>query len=103
MVSQHHQAAERRAGHHRLLPGAEKADVRDVEPVDILGRVDRVDHQVGVQMPRQRQLHQDAMHRRIGVEPADQRQQIGLGGLGRQAVLQEFIPASTVERPLERT
>jgi hypothetical protein len=35
----------------------------------------------------QRQLHQNAMHRRIGIQPRDQRQQIGLRGLGGQLVL----------------
>jgi hypothetical protein len=37
-VAQHHQAAQRRAGHHRLLPGAQQPDIRDVEAVDVLGR-----------------------------------------------------------------
>jgi len=31
-------------------------------------------------MPRQRQLHQDAVDLRVGVEPLDQRQQLHLGG-----------------------
>jgi hypothetical protein len=88
MIAQHHQAAQRRAGHHRLLPGAQKPDIRDMEPVHILGRVDRVDHQIRVQMPRQRQLHQDPVHRRVLVQPPHQRQQVGLRGVRRQPVLE---------------
>ena len=92
MVAQHHQAAQRRAGHHGLLPRAQKAHVRDMEPVHILGRINRVDDQIAVQMFRQRQLHEDAMHRRIGVQLGDQRQQISLGSVGGQLVFKAVHP-----------
>ena len=37
-------------------------------------------------MPRQRQLDKDAIHRGIGIELFNQRNQIGLGRFGRQLV-----------------
>ena len=46
VIAQHHQAAQGRARHHRLLPSAQQAHVRNVEPVDILGRINRVDDQL---------------------------------------------------------
>ena len=51
-----------------------------VEAVDVLGRVDRVDDALRVDLLRQRQLHQDAVDRGIGVEPRDQGEQLGLAG-----------------------
>ncbi|EKD61865.1 MAG: hypothetical protein ACD_54C00063G0003 [uncultured bacterium] len=86
MVAQHHQTTQRRARHHRLLPGAQQADVRDMKAIDILGRINRVDDQFRVQMRRQRQLHQNAMHFRIGVQRFHQRQQIGFCGIHRQTM-----------------
>ena len=88
MVAQHHQTAKRRAGHHRLLPGAQKPDIGDMKPVHILGRINTVDYQIAVQVIGQRQLHQDTMHRRIGIEPVKQRQKIGFAGVGLQLVLE---------------
>ena len=57
---------------------AQPADIDGMEAVDILGRIDRQQHVRGVDVPGQRQLHQDAVHAGIGVEPGDQRQQVGL-------------------------
>ena len=42
----------------------------------------------GVGDARQRQLHQDAVDRGIGIEPVDQRQQFGFRGAGRQVVVE---------------
>ena len=61
-----------------------------MEPVHVLGRVDRVDHQIFVQVARQWQLNQDAMHRRVSVQLLDQRQQIGLGRVRVQLVLKRI-------------
>ena len=77
----------RRAGHQPTRAGRQPPDVDRVEPVDILVRPDAIEHPRRVDRARQRQLHQNAMHRRIGVQPIDQRQHIGLGRLGGQAVL----------------
>ena len=87
MVAQHHQTAERRAGDHRLLPGAEQADIGNMEPVRVLRGRDGVDHEVFVQVAGQRQLHEDAMHSRVVVQLVDQRQQVRLRGIGVQLVL----------------
>jgi hypothetical protein len=49
-----------------------------MEAVDILVRIDPDEHLLGVEMPGQRQLDEDAVDRGIGVERIDQRQQIRL-------------------------
>ena len=49
-----------------------------MESVHVLGGVDRVQHLLAVDLLRQRKLHQDAVHRRIGVELFDQRQHLAL-------------------------
>ena len=90
MIAQHHQAAQRRTGHHAFLPRPQQAYVRDVEPVDILGRINRVDHQILVQMFGQRQLHQNPVDLGIGVQLLDQRQQFRFGRLHVQLVLDRF-------------
>jgi hypothetical protein len=46
-----------------------------MEPVHVLGRVDRLDDRARTDLRRQRQLHQDAIDRRIGVQQLHQRQQ----------------------------
>ena len=57
----------------------------------------------GVDVRRQRQLHQDAVDRRVAVQPLDQRQELGLGVAASSRCSSECIPASTVARPLLRT
>ena len=57
-------AAERRARRKRRQPGGQAAGIHGMEAVDILGRVDRGDHLVRIDLRRQRQLHQDAVHAR---------------------------------------
>ena len=79
MVAQHHQTAQRRARHHGLLPRGQQAHIRDVKPIDIFFRGNRIDHQILVQMAGQGQLHQNPMHRGIGIQLRNQRQQISLG------------------------
>ena len=85
-ILQQHDAAERRAGYEAFLPDAQPPDIDDVEAVHILVRVDRGDHHLLVDMLGQRQLDEDAVHRRIGVEHADQRQQLVLRRRLGQAV-----------------
>ena len=57
-----------------------------MEPVHILGRVDGIDNQITVQMRGQGQLHQNAMHRGVIVQPLHQRQKIAFRCFGGQAV-----------------
>jgi len=57
-----------------------------MKSVHILGRIDRVAHPIGIEMRRQRQLNQNAMHCRIGVEAPDQRQEICFRGRSIEAV-----------------
>ena len=56
------------------------------KPSTSLAGLDGHQHRARVDLRRQRQLYQDAVHRRVVVEPADQRQQLGLADLGRQPV-----------------
>ena len=67
------------------LPDGEPPDIQRVEPVHVLGRIDRLEHGLGADLRRQRKLHQDAVDRRVGVEPADLCQQRRLGGVRGQA------------------
>ena len=57
-----------------------------MEPVDVLGRVDRVHHTVGVDPFRQRQLHEDPIDAWVEVERLDQREDLRLTGAHRQVV-----------------
>ncbi|MNN01984.1 hypothetical protein D3C81_1146200 [compost metagenome] len=59
-----------------------------MEAVDVLGRVDGLQHRGLVDVLGQRQLHQDAVHAGVGIQLGDQRQHLGGAGLGRQAVFQ---------------
>ena len=92
-VFKQHQAAERRA-RHQWRPGSGEAaapqrpGVDRVEAVHVLGRVDGAEDRRRVDLRRQRQLHQDAVHRRVGVEALQQRQQLGLARFRRQPVLE---------------
>ena len=52
---------------------------------------------------RQRQLHQDAVHHRIAVEAADQRQQVGLAHRRRQAMIERAHAAADGRLGLEPT
>ena len=63
------------------------ADVFRVEAVHVLARVDALDQPARIRDARQRQLDQDAVNLRIGVELVDQVEQLGLGGTGRQIVV----------------
>ena len=61
-------AAERRAGSKRRQPGRQAAGIHRMEAVDVLGRIDRGDDLLRIDLLRQRQLHQDAVDGGIGVE-----------------------------------
>jgi hypothetical protein len=59
-----------------------------MKAVDVFFRRDGVDDQIAVQVLWQGKLHEDAMHRRIGIELLDQRQQGRLVRIGGQLVLE---------------
>ena len=59
-----------------------------MEAVHVLGGVDGAQHLGGIDAVRQRQLHQDAMHRRVAVQAVHQRQQLRLARVGGQVVLE---------------
>ena len=63
-VLEHHDAAQRRARHQRILADRELAGIVDVKAVDILGRIDRADHRFLVDLAGQRQLDEDAVDAR---------------------------------------
>ena len=70
--------AQRRARHEPRRPGRQQAEVERVKAVDVLERRNPLDDGRLVDLLRQRQLHQDAMNRRIGVQPVDRGQELGL-------------------------
>src|SRR5262245_28895368 len=49
-----------------------------MKPVDILGRVDRFDHEALIDVPWQRHLDEDPVDPLVGVEILDQAQELGL-------------------------
>ena len=64
------------------LPSAapQPSDILGVKSVDVLAGIDGVDDALRVDVLRQRQLYQDAVDPVVGVEPGDQRQQLGFAG-----------------------
>ena len=83
-------------GHHTLWRTRAQSEtaqrqpphVHRLEAIHVLGRIDPVDQRLLVDMWRQRRLHQDAVHGRIGIETVDQREQLVLGGGRRQVVVE---------------
>jgi hypothetical protein len=65
---------QRRAGRQRGKSAGQPSGVVGMQPVDILGGIDGVNDGFGMQRFRQRQLHENAVHRRIAIELANQRQ-----------------------------
>ena len=65
------------AGPQTELAQGQMTDVFGMEAVHVLARIDAMDQAGGIRNTRQRQLHQDAVDRRIGVQAIDQRQQFG--------------------------
>ena len=80
-------AAERRARHQRWQSARQPPDIGVMKPVDVLGRIDCGDHLLSVDVFRQRQLHENAVHRQISIEPRDQGEQLFLRGRCRQLVV----------------
>jgi len=74
-----------------------------LEPVDVLLRRDRGDHRGEIEVRRKRQLDQDAMHGRIGIEGADARQQCGGAASAAKRSVLERMPASPQAAILLRT
>ncbi len=86
-VLEHQDAALRRAGNEGLAAGPQAAGIDDVKAVDVLVRIDGIDHGIGIDLVGQGELDQDAVDAVVGVELFDQRQQLGLrGGVGQAVV-----------------
>ena len=77
----------RGAGHHSGGATCEQAGADRTEAVDVLGRVDRGDHPVGIDVIGNRQLNQDSVDRVVGAEVRDQIEQLRLGGLAGKSVM----------------
>ncbi len=75
------------AGSQHRYSLCQAADRVRVEAVDVLQRIDPLDDLVFVDVIGQRQLHQDAVDRRVRVELVDQRQDVGFGRVGGQVVI----------------
>ena len=84
-------------GTNRGVPCRQQAEVDRVEAVDVLQRRDPFDDRPLVDVPRQGHLDEDAVHRRVGVEPVDRRQRARPGSTdagSRRTV--PFIPAAVL-------
>ena len=82
---QAHAAVRRARTQHRALQH-QPADVVRMKAVDVLARVDALGHSLRIDLLRQRQLDQDPVHRRVGIQLVDQRQQLVFRRVGRQVV-----------------
>ncbi|MCY1365305.1 hypothetical protein D9M69_521450 [compost metagenome] len=76
---QHLHAAVGRAGPETGHAGHERACAGDVEAVDVLGRRDRLDDLLRLNVRGQRKLHQDAVDGGVGIECIHARKQCCLG------------------------
>ena len=66
-------------------PVAAATGVQRMEPVHVLGRIDRLDHRLRGDLLRQRHLHQDAVHRRSAFSRAISASSSPPRRIGRQA------------------
>ncbi len=62
-----------------MLPVISPPYIVEVEAVDILLKVDALQHGVHIDLRRQRQLHEDAVNPRVRIERIDTAQQLVLG------------------------
>src|SRR5215210_2934044 len=92
VLVQQREHAERRPRHVPGRPGEQEPRVDRVEAVDVLHRVDRLDHALLGDLVGERQLHEDPVDRGVGVQLADQRQQLLLARLGRQSQVARLDP-----------
>ena len=79
---EHLHAAVGRAGPEAGHAGHQRAGTGDVKTVHVLGRRDGFDHLLRVDVRRQRQLHQDAVNGRVGVQRGNARQQRRFAHIG---------------------
>ena len=59
-----------------------------MKAIDILVDGDAFDDPAHIDVRRQRQLHQDAVHRRIGIQARDQFEHLRFGRIGRQGMVE---------------
>ena len=78
----------------------QQADVVRMKAVDVLRRIDGVEHtlfRIRTHAVGQRRLHQDAVDPLVGIQPADQRERIGQAS--RTVEPEELGAAPGVARP----
>ena len=85
VLREHAHDPERRARDERRPAEVEAAGVHRVQPVDVLRGIDRLDHLRLVEVVGQRQLDEDPVDGVVGIQVGEQREQLLLGRLGRQA------------------
>ena len=77
----------RRAGNQLGAAAEQEARVGGRQRVHVLGGIERVEHRLLADLPRQRQLHEYSVYGFVGVEGADPRQNLRFAGAGRQMVV----------------
>ena len=78
--------ARRCAGRKREVADHDFSDIDGVKRVHILGGVDGKQYFFFIEMLRQRQLHKNAVHRRIGVQLGNQREQFIFACIRREGI-----------------
>jgi hypothetical protein len=84
-------------------PDGEPAGVDGVEAVHVLGRVDGHEDLRRVDVLRQRQLHEDAVHVGIRVESVDDAEQLVLRRVSGSVIWRDTKPAFSAAFPFIRT
>ena len=82
------QAAERRAWHERVEAGGEPPGIHRVEPVNVLGRLNRGNDLLVVDLARKRQLDQNAVDALVRIQLPDQVEQFRFADRIRQLVVE---------------
>ena len=83
-------AADRRTRRQRRQARRQPTGIERMKAIDVLGRIDGGDDARRIDLRRQRQLHQDAVHGGIGVELADKTEQLVGAGRGRQMKIERL-------------
>ena len=74
VLGEHPHDPERRGGHEPGTAEIQAARVHRMEPVDVLGRIDRLDRLRLVDVCRERQLYEETVDGVVGVQTGDQLQ-----------------------------
>ena len=84
--TQQHHTAQRCAGDQSRLTSGQPPNINQMKSINIFVWIDRINHGMGIDLSRQRQLDQNSMDRWITIKLINQHQEFTLGCLIRQPV-----------------